>query len=58
MRTVLYIDASNLFDDYRKNMDNWDKYVFYDIIYNDDVIINIVLFNNVIIYEKNNNEKN
>jgi len=58
MRTILYIDASNLFDDYRKNMDNWDKYVFYDIIYNDDVIIYIVLFNNVIIYEKNNNEKN
>ena len=58
MRTVLYIDASNLFDDYRKNMDNWDKYVFYDIIYNYDVIIYIVLFNNVIIYEKNNNEKN
>ena len=58
MRTVLYIDASNLFDDYRKNMDNWDKYVFYDIIYNDDVIINIVLFNNVIIYEKNNNQTN
>jgi len=55
MRTILYIVASNLFDDYRKNMDNWDKYVFYDIIYNDDVIIYIVLFNNVIIYEKNNN---
>jgi hypothetical protein len=58
MRTILYIDVSNLFDDYRKIMDNWDKYVFCYIIYNDDVIIYIVLFNNAIIYEKNNNETN
>jgi hypothetical protein len=58
MCAILYIDVSNLFDDYRKIMDNLDKYVFCYIIYNYDVIIYIVHFNNVIIYEKNNNETN
>jgi hypothetical protein len=41
---MLYIYDSNLFYNWRKTMDNWYKYMFYDIIIN---------INNIII-EKNN----
>jgi len=45
---MLYIYDSNLFYNWRKTMDNWYKYMFYDIIIN---------INNIII-EKNNEINN